>query len=1282
MNKFQCILHGQISEMIDCIEQQQRNLQNPALHLNQYHRQTNLTHHQHQIMHQNHHQQAPAQQNLNERQPNNNQILTMYQQQLANNPTSLVELPSQANTVAATITTSASNNNNNNNSQTHQQSGNELIGYYFGSISRETAEWILKSHGNQTDGAYLLRSSGPNDDFVLSLMVVRNTQPSINQQAFINNSTFNAVATSQTTSLEVLHYKIVETEDSFVALHGQVGDEKFATIDELIDKAQGVATKPRWPIFRQLLESQILPPTYWGLTVDQIRLAILLKAKQWGFPLLSSLFQQAPPQEQLIQNNLLLSIDHHHHQQQQQNFTCNQTGNMTEKSQINNNITTLNNETIRTLIYKSLHEFQPWFHGKISREEAERRIEDGSPKDGKFLVRERDNYSYAMCISHKKTTKHYRIDVLPTGELAIQDGRKFTSLMALVSHYTIMSDGLWCALTEACPRPIQTPYCIQRNLTNGCSSAALKSTLLPPNAQVARNNCNMTMNQNVYCIPPPCNNINNNSAISNNIHNIASAMPIIKSLPDNNTTNNNNIRNDLQLNQNNSTVTHSNGKTLQTHNLICTPQQAGIVSIKAPIKEWLQTINHKWSQLIASKNQHQSLNSFLFGNQNPLNNHCRHNHRNQHHMSHRRKCKNGHTSCGCIQQIIANGRTPTAALNRGVAFSGIGVDSNEIQQFATKLRSHDHSGVRSCCTSTSCPTANKDRLNLLIPTNILPNGVSTDPDHSNNALLSCLPQNSGFTLNSQSFIGSPLFAVKQQAQLERNHTGNYSGSSNSGSGNSNSVGEEKLISPAQSISADLNNPYNLNNDIYGSQTSTAVVNDRIQTSSSSSSGTVNMLQKNSNNTVKSGILQKRALRTIKPTTNNDEEIELQRNVTVHQTHMTKQAGPILCGQHAGPAYRYTNCNDENSFKPCYHRPMASYRAADDSLLPTPSTQLANSAAMAKFVQFQDGQCLRTHRDIKSIQMAYLSSRQDPNNNNINTRNTLNPKSMGCSNQVPLRELNILQQQQLHQQNNFKSNLDYILKNEKVNHNGQNNMAYPNGTPSSTIQASGLPQTGNSLSQQNHSTNAPGRNVQENAFKDIDLMDCGEHDDDYDFKYDPKLIKSSSIETLCGAGDDSNMDNELAKCKNNAELMVSLQSCWFSNQQPDTNLLNPIPSTQYSPSNNGFVGSESHTGKQQDQTTMLSNLMDETGQTDKELIHMKKKHDLDELTTALLAELTASLKAQVDLKNKRSGFGLHNAEKQPDQLNHNLQNSESGHDGDSTNPLELLHEFDTLVPNNK
>lgn len=1224
--------------------------------------------------------------------------------------------------------------------QPQQSANNELIGYYFGSISRETAEWILKTHGNQIDGAYLLRSSGPNDDFVLSLMVVRaGAQHALqtNQQQQ-HPVPFN---------IEVLHYKIVETEDSFVALHGQVGDEKFATIDELIDKAQGVATKPRWPIQRQSLESQILPPTYWGLTVDQVRLAILIKAKQWGFPLFSSLFQQ-PASTQVDQAGCVVN---------QQNstilpnsatvangFQIDIANNPQSNNNLANNVTTLNNETIRTLIYKSLHEFQPWFHGQISREEAERRIEEGAPRDGRFLVRERDNYSYAMCISHKRTTKHYRIDVLPTGELAIQDGRKFTSLMALVSHYTIMSDGLWCALTEACPRPIQVKQRPNNGLNNN-NLMPLNGTInANNNAQINRlktlNHLNPLMNQNnnLYCVPPVNSYINNNN---NKYNSMMMPPPVSNMIPKENGFVDQSQHTDVNTsNQKNGANSIANSK--QPLGLVCSNQGA-VTPIKAPIKEWLNTINHKWSQLISSKNQHQSLNSFLFGSSNPLNNHCRHSHRNHHHLRdhhhRRRKCKDGQSSCStCLHNQM---NIPT---NTALPFDGYNNQVNGSNQLqSTKFNKHQENVLKkvscNCCLATmktnpqlatipfmidqmnGCPKPGNLFLQRPPPSsngnNALGDQLDISTSTSTNVLLSCLPQNSGFTLNSQSFIGSPLFAVKTSPQAADTATnligggfrnlgggGSSGDSTNSGnSGNNNNVGEEKLISPAQSILGNLNsNPYNLGTDIYRSAASTAIVNDQMLTSSSSSSGNqmVNLNHVSLNSSAQ--LVYGETSKFINNTNNGGQpnnKVPAQLPPPRPQPQQLingpfQQAGQILCGQHAGPAYRYTNCTGNENFSSCIHsRPLATHRAADDSQLLTPSTQLTGPAALAKFVQFQDGQCLRTHRDTRSIQMAYLSSRLAPNGANLQRNN----------NQVLLS----------HQQN-FE-NIGQSHANNKVCDNGSA-LSYPSISCTNT---NGGHVGSNSSNQQHPMTRSRNRNPTGRPFaantisqsqgtndnREIDLMDC--EADGFDFKYDPKMIKSSSIETLCGAVDEEETIDNLANYKTNSELVISLQSCWQNNNDNRRDdILNPIPASVYQYQQQQEQNNEEKLEQDRDSLPqdgndneldrgcILSSLMADATTSDQieQFDSMKKKHDLDELTTALLAELTASLKAQVDLKNKRSGFGttLHKSTKQqssdysqqdPDGREHG-GGTELRQGNIETNPRELVNEFDTLIPNNR
>lgn len=1189
--------------------------------------------------------------------------------------------------------------------QQHQPSS-EFIGYYFGSISRETAEWILRNHGNNKDGTYLLRSSGPNDDFVLSLMVL---SPPPHHQSTVANS----LVTNN--NVEVLHYKIIETDDSFVALHGQVGDEKFSTIDELIDKAQGVATKPRWPVLRVNLEHQILPPTYWGLTVDQVRLAILLKAKQWGFPLLSSLFQQQQQHspDQIDENNPLLAYA------RQQPTSASTDG----KNLIYNNATTLNNETIRTLIYKSLHEFQPWFHGKISREEAERRIEEGASKDGRFLVRERDNYSYAMCISHKKTPKHYRIDVLPTGELAIQDGRKFTSLMALVSHYTIMSDGLWCALTEACVRPIQTGPVM------GHGSNSNVNTPVDPNFNSAVHQAILNLNsnvrvpcpQNIYCIAP-------DSRLNPLSTNGLGSIPIRE-------------RSDTSKRDESGltatiTPTH-NGSSNKANNSLCSAHHGlGVASIKMPIREWLHSINNKWTQFVNLKGPNQSLNSFLFGNQNPLNNHCRHrNHRSHHHLSQsQRKCN--HDVC-CGQNTNCSGNLRCSHPNSMMQHL------SSIDQRRPKLKSknvkpimskhHDLAASSAPWSQNNClpstgplrPLAQTDQILHSKLENFAIEREGTSSFNPNDLIT----QNSNFSLN-QSFIGSPLFAVNQAVypdQRTMNQSGSNSCCSSTNSSNQH-VEEEKLISPAQSISANLdadvsgipnnnnnnNNPYNLNNDFYGSQTSTAIINDQLGQSSTSSSSGPRAINNNAQNILpasqKSGPFP---LKLIQRSTTRATTINSDLTSATRLGAPARGAQKIMCGQHAGSAYRYTNCyNDENSLKFCSHKhpsaALVNYRAADDSQLPARSSNLMGPAALTKFIQFQDGQCLRTHRDARSIQMAYLSALQSLNGTESKHvgQNLTNNRIPINLNQPDLRQpfdsfnntLNMSQGSDLQMNYKQRTNIDTVshsMINDLMGVKQANMKFETNGNSRSNI---------NSIRKQGNSWNETLLNNSMSQCNDVDLIDCNV--EGFEFKYDPKLIKSSSIETLCSIGDNDVTEN-LSKFKNNTELMMSLPTYWFSNDN-NTNrhqdILDPISVNQVSNSDdncnnqsqdfaalyqNSYESFMQHQNMINNSTQAASSAVRSQQQNPNNegvyLDHMKKKHDLDELTTSLLAELTASLRAQVDLKNKRAGFGVERASNTEEGNNFETYQT-SGLDKleermIATNPMELVSEFDTLARSN-
>jgi hypothetical protein len=72
-----------------------------------------------------------------------------------------------------------------------------------------------------------------------------------------------------------------------------------------------------------------------------------------------------------------------------------------------------------------------WFHGKITREQAERLLYP--PETGLFLVRESTNYpgDYTLCVSCEGKVEHYRI-MYHASKLSIDEEVYFENLMQLV----------------------------------------------------------------------------------------------------------------------------------------------------------------------------------------------------------------------------------------------------------------------------------------------------------------------------------------------------------------------------------------------------------------------------------------------------------------------------------------------------------------------------------------------------------------------------------------------------------------------------------------------------------------------------------------------------------------------------------------------------------------------------------------------------------------------------------------------------------------------------------
>ncbi|NXQ27603.1 ZAP70 kinase, partial [Alaudala cheleensis] len=109
---------------------------------------------------------------------------------------------------------------------------------------------------------------------------------------------------------------------------------------------------------------------------------------------------------------------------------------------------------VEKLVATTAHERMPWYHGNISREEAERRLYSGAQPDGKFLLREKkENRSYALSLVYGKTVYHYRVDHDKSGKYSIPEGTKFDTLWQLVEYLKLKPDGLIFYLREACPNP-------------------------------------------------------------------------------------------------------------------------------------------------------------------------------------------------------------------------------------------------------------------------------------------------------------------------------------------------------------------------------------------------------------------------------------------------------------------------------------------------------------------------------------------------------------------------------------------------------------------------------------------------------------------------------------------------------------------------------------------------------------------------------------------------------------------------------------------------------------
>lgn len=102
---------------------------------------------------------------------------------------------------------------------------------------------------------------------------------------------------------------------------------------------------------------------------------------------------------------------------------------------------------------------ESWYHGRISRVDAEKILDSAGGGEGTFLVRDSLTITgeYVLSLCHQNKKFHYIISRQQEGSVAIQDGAKFPTPIELVQYHTHKVDGLLTTLKVPCSRRAGQP---------------------------------------------------------------------------------------------------------------------------------------------------------------------------------------------------------------------------------------------------------------------------------------------------------------------------------------------------------------------------------------------------------------------------------------------------------------------------------------------------------------------------------------------------------------------------------------------------------------------------------------------------------------------------------------------------------------------------------------------------------------------------------------------------------------------------------------------------------
>lgn len=132
-----------------------------------------------------------------------------------------------------------------------------------------------------------------------------------------------------------------------------------------------------------------------------------------------------------------------------------------------------------------------WYHGRISRLDAEQLLDNFGRPPGSFLVRDSltTTGEYVLSLSFQGKKYHYIISRHPDGSMAIQDGAKFDSPIELIQYHTKKVDGLITTLKQPCCRLPGQPPQGYRFISHEEMQMAMREAALLLGYQVRCNDC-------------------------------------------------------------------------------------------------------------------------------------------------------------------------------------------------------------------------------------------------------------------------------------------------------------------------------------------------------------------------------------------------------------------------------------------------------------------------------------------------------------------------------------------------------------------------------------------------------------------------------------------------------------------------------------------------------------------------------------------------------------------------------------------------------------------------